>query len=67
MRIQEVQKHTDPTDPDPEHCSSIPHLSIILKAVIHFVKLYVRYVVWYGTAQTAGNEPWVRYGTDQQN
>jgi hypothetical protein len=20
VRIQEVQKHTDPTDPDPEHC-----------------------------------------------
>jgi hypothetical protein len=20
LRIQEVKKHTDPTDPDPEHC-----------------------------------------------
>jgi hypothetical protein len=29
IRIQEAQKHTDPTDPDPQHC----HLGLTLLLV----------------------------------
>jgi hypothetical protein len=30
IRIREAQKHTDPTDPDPQHCFNLTYLVVLL-------------------------------------